>query len=93
MIFLGLFIAGLSEGLEPALQGLATSLIDVAFNARMFTTIAVIETIAKLIGGPLMARLFSIGRSEGHGSEGINFLTSSILFLVVQFVSWTAKVK
>lgn len=93
MTVLGLFICGLSEGLEPGLQGLATSLIDSTYNARMFTTIAVIETVARLIGGPLMARLFSIGRSEGHGSKAINFLTSSIVFLVLEVVSWTAKVK
>lgn len=89
-----LFICGLSEGLEPALQGLATSLIDGVYNARMFTTIAVFETIAKLTGGPLMARLFSIGRSQGgHGSRGFNFLTSSIMFVLLELIAWTVSVK
>lgn len=93
-ITLALFICGLSEGLEPALQGLGTSLIDSVYNARMFTTIAVVETIAKLIGGPLMARLFSIGRSEGgHGSRRINFLTSSIIFVLLEIIAWTVSVK
>lgn len=93
-ITLALFICGLSEGLEPALQGLATSLIDGVYNARMFTTIAVVETIARLIAGPLMARLFSIGRSQGgHYSRGINFLTSSIMFVLLELIAWTVNVK
>lgn len=94
MLVVALFICGLSEGLEPALQGLATSLIDGVYNARMFTTLAVVETIAKLIGGPLMARLFSIGRSPGgHGSSGINFLTSSIIFVLLEIIAWTINMK
>ena len=77
MLLFALFIAGLSEGLEPALQGLATAL-DMGRHARMFTTVAVIETVGKLIGGPGMARLFAIGRSGGHGSMGICFLAASV---------------
>ncbi len=77
MLLFALFIAGLSEGLEPALQGLATSL-DMGRHARMFTTVAVIETVGKLIGGPGMARLFAIGRGGGHGSMGICFLAASV---------------
>ena len=89
----GLFICGLSEGLEPALQGLATASITKAYAARLFTTLAVIETIGRLIGGPLMARLFSLGRSQGQGSKGINFLTASVIFAFLEVCSWTAKVK
>ena len=77
MLLFALFIAGLSEGLEPALQGLATAL-DMGRHARMFTTVAVIETVGKLIGGPGMARLFAIGRGGGHGSMGICFLAASV---------------
>lgn len=76
------------------MQGLATSLIDGVYNARLFTTLAVVETIAKLIGGALMARLFSIGRRQGgHGSSGINYLTSSVLFVLLEIVAWTFSVK
>lgn len=90
---LGLFICGLSEGLEPALQGLATASITETYTARMFTTLAVIETVGKLIGGPLMAWLFSIGRSKNSGSKGFNFLTSSVIFTLLEVYSWTTKVK
>lgn len=94
MLVLGLFVCGLSEGLEPALQGLATSLISETYYARMFTTFAVLETVAKLIGGPLMARLFSLGRNEGghKGSKGWNYFTSSVIFIILEVVAWIVRV-
>lgn len=57
----------MSEGEEPALQGLATSLIDQAYHARLFTSLAVVEILAKLVGGPMMGKLFSIGRAKSSG--------------------------
>ena len=57
----------MSEGEEPALQGLATSLIDHAYHARLFTSVAVVEILAKLIGGPMMGKLFSIGHAKSSG--------------------------
>lgn len=94
MLVLGLFVCGLSEGLEPALQGLATSLISEKYYARMFTTFAVLETVAKLIGGPLMARLFSLGRNEDShkGSKGRNYLTSCVIFIILESVAWVVRV-
>ncbi|KAL8908408.1 MAG: hypothetical protein Q9207_000827 [Kuettlingeria erythrocarpa] len=80
MLVLALFICGLSEAIQPANQGLATSLIGREYNARFFTTVAVLETVGKLAGGPLQSSLFSIGRKEGHGSLGLNFLASSVIF-------------
>lgn len=70
-----LFICGLSEGEEPALQGLTTSLIDGAYHARLFTSVTVVEIVAKLIGGPMMGKLFSIGRGK---SNGICFSVSAV---------------
>jgi len=93
MMALGLFVCGLGEGFEPSLKGLATSLIDGSYNARLLTLATVLEVIGKLIGGPLMARLFSIGRRDGHGSDGINFLTASAIFVFLTFTALIARVK
>lgn len=89
----GLFICGLGEGFEPSLKGLATSLIDSSYNARLLTFAMVLEVVGKLIGGPLMARLFSIGRSDDHGSDGINFLTASVIFVFLVLAALTARLK
>ncbi len=70
-----LFVCGMSEGEEPALQGLATSLIDHAYHARLFTSVAVVEILAKLVGGPMMGRLFSIGHAK---SSGVCFSVSAV---------------
>lgn len=93
MMGLGLFICGLGEGFEPSLKGLATSLVDASYNARLLTLAMVLEVIGKLVGGPLMARLFRIGRREGHGSDGVNFLTASAIFVLLTLAALTARLK
>ena len=72
----------MSEGEEPALQGLATSLIDHAYHARLFTSVAVVEILAKLVGGPMMGRLFSIGHAK---SSGVCFSVSAVSRIVCGF--------
>lgn len=69
---------GLGEGLEPALQGLITYLVDSDKTVRLFTTLAVCDTIAEFVGGPVTARLMEIGRRPGHASDGYCFLGSSV---------------
>ncbi|KAL8809676.1 MAG: hypothetical protein Q9200_003207 [Gallowayella weberi] len=93
MLVVALFTCGLSEAIQPANQGLATSLIPRDLNARLFTTVAVLETVGKLAGGPIQSKLFSIGRREGHGSLGVNFLASSGIFLGLAGVAVFVKVR
>lgn len=69
---------GLGEGLEPALQGLVTYLTDSSRNLKLYSILAMCDTAAELISGPLTARLLEIGRRPGHASDGICFLTSSV---------------
>ena len=92
VLLVGLFVCGLGEGFEPSVKGLATSLIGSSSNARLLTLVTGLEVTAKLIGGPLMARLFSIGRDEGHGSDGICFLASAVALLLLAGVALMAKI-
>lgn len=69
---------GLGEGLEPSLQGLVTYIANTKQTARLFSILAVYDTIAELIGGPLAASLLKIGRRPEHPSDGICFLNSSV---------------
>ena len=87
---LSLFVCGLSKGLEPALRGLATSLILDKYYVRMFTTFAVLEMVAKLIDRPLLARFFSLRRNEGEhkGSKRWNYFTSCVIFVIFKFIAW-----
>lgn len=93
MLVLALFVCGLSEAIQPANQGLATSLIGRGLNARLFTTVAVLETVGKLAGGPLQSVLFSLGRREGTGSAGVNFLASSGIFVALLGLAMVVRVK
>ena len=72
--------AGLAEGLEPALQGVATFLTNSSRNSQLFATVAICDTLAELIGGPIAARLIEIGRAENHPSDGYCFLASCVSF-------------
>lgn len=72
------FGCGLGEGIEPALQGFVTSVIDASQNAQLFTTIAVMDTLAKIISGPMMAGLYAIGRDQQGKPNGLCFLVSSV---------------
>ena len=60
------------------MQGLATSLIDHSYHARLFTSVAVVEIVAKLVGGPVMGKLFSISRRHEQGSKGLCFSVSAV---------------
>ncbi|CAL8579051.1 hypothetical protein XPA_004814 [Xanthoria parietina] len=93
MLVLALFICGLSEAIQPANQGLATSFVARELNARLFTTVAVVETVGKLAGGPAQSALFSIGRREGRGSLGVNFLASAVIFLLLLLLAVLVRVR
>ncbi|KAI4288177.1 MAG: hypothetical protein L6R35_002564 [Caloplaca aegaea] len=93
VLVLAFFICGLSEAIQPTNQGLATSLITKEYNARLFTTVAALETVGKLTGGPFQSVLFSIGRREGHGSLGVNFLASSGIFASLFVLALVVRVK
>ena len=93
-LILGLVICGLSEGLDPGLQALATTLVhNKAYNARLLTFVAVLEISGKLAGGPIMGWLFGIGRGEEHGSSGLNFAVSAGMFLVLGLGSLTVRLE
>lgn len=93
MLLLALFVCGLGEGVQPSCQGLATSLVGRGYNARLFTTVAFLETVGKLAGGPIQSVLFSIGRREGRGSLGINFLASSVIFGLLLVLALVMRVR
>ena len=47
-------------------------------RAKMFTILAMIDASGKIIGGPLMAALYSLGMDAHGRSAGLCFLTASV---------------
>ena len=71
------FLCGSGEGLSPSVQALALNAITSLDNAALFAFLGVIDTLGKLIGGPVMAFLFSIRDAGGH-SIGYCFSLSAV---------------
>ena len=69
---------GLAEGLEPALEGLVASLVDLNDRVLLFSTITTIGSFGSIVGGPLIAALMQIGRSSTEPSAGFALLASSV---------------
>jgi hypothetical protein len=70
-------LCGLGDGLEPALSSFAASMVDKALNADLFAFITIVDTLAKLVAGPVVAALFSIRDDMGR-SLGYCFLLSVV---------------
>lgn len=73
-----MFFCGSGEGAEPALQGLASSLVEPSQYATLFTTMTLVESVGRLIAGPLMAYLLRIGRNIDGEPTGLIFLLSAV---------------
>jgi hypothetical protein len=86
-LLVAMFGMGLGEGIEPALQGIVTWINDPAYYSQLFTTLAIVDTISELIGGPLTATLMSIGRTDDTASAGYCFLVSAVMFLSLAILS------
>ena len=68
---------GLGEGLDPALQGYVSALVEKETEARLFTTVAFIDTLGDLSAGPVAGSLYSIG-GMFRAWKGACFLMSSV---------------
>uniref|UniRef100_A0A0B7KH08 Uncharacterized protein n=1 Tax=Bionectria ochroleuca TaxID=29856 RepID=A0A0B7KH08_BIOOC len=58
----------------------------------MLAVIALADAAAELIAGPLMAALMNIGRTPSHPSDGLCFLASSILFVLLFIWAFLFKI-
>lgn len=92
-LYTSMVIWGLGEGLEPPLQGLCTSFVDPQYTARMFTTIARLELIARVAGSPIMGALVIVSWKGKVIAEGVCFLLSSALFAIVACLTWILPVE
>lgn len=77
---LAVVLCGLGEGLEPALQGYSCSLIDKTENSQLFTAVASMETLARIVAASTMGKLYSVKRDRSGKPTGLPFLVSAGLF-------------
>lgn len=70
-----------------------TSLIDPSQVSRLYAVLAVMETIGGLIAGPTMGKVFSKGMEIGGAWQGMAFVVSGAVYLLVGVGIWSVHVK
>lgn len=76
-VYPGMAICGMAEGLEPSLQASGSFIVGEALSANFFAFVSMLDTVAELLGGPIMAAAYQI-RTPSNSPAGYSFLLSSV---------------
>jgi len=87
VMMIGILMAAVGTGVDPALRALMISFADKGHNARAFTMITVSELTGTIIGGPIMSQLFSVSIRLGGWFSGLCFMLSSVLIAVMAVIT------
>ena len=72
-----LLLCGAGEGLAPSLQAVVSAIVTQDLHTDLFVVVSIIDTTAKLLGGPIMAATFSIRNQDGR-TYGYCFMLSMV---------------
>jgi len=87
---IGLLIETLASGLSSALRAMAGSLVAQEDNGRVFSVLAIAETVSSIGAYPATTALFNIGLVKGGGAWlGLPFGATAIAALVA-FIAMTS---
>jgi hypothetical protein len=75
---IAIFACGAGEGVEPSIQGLASSMVMHSQYATLFTTMALLESMGRVIGTPFMAFILRVGRDNQGEPNGLVFIVASV---------------
>ena len=64
LFIVGLTVGSLGSAHGPLLRAVATSYVEPNQTSRLYSLISMLETAGALIGGPVLAKLFSIGLAK-----------------------------
>lgn len=90
-MILGLLVFTLGTGLNPALRSLITSLVEKENVGKLYTAIALSDTVGALIGGPGLAAAYRWGMK--NGVLGLPFLVGAGLFASVAGVLFMVRLE
>lgn len=65
MTDVGLFIMSFGCSLLPLLRSMATNLVSSSVVGQLYSLITVVQTVARLVIGPVFAYTFTIGSKRG----------------------------
>lgn len=68
IMVIGLFIETLATGLPSAMRALAAALVESEDKGRVYSVLAIAETLSTILAYPITAALFNIGLDNGGGA-------------------------
>lgn len=90
---LGLITYTAGTGFNASVRTLVTGMVPPASIARLYTAIAITETVGGLIAGPSYSLVFQIGLGIGGGWLGLPFMTSAALFGIVVGIMFAVRIR
>jgi hypothetical protein len=68
VVTVGLLLETLAAGLPATMRALAAALVDVHDRGRVFSVLAIAESVSTMMAYPLTAALFNVGLEKGGGA-------------------------
>jgi len=85
-------VGALGSGSAAALRALAGSLIDQKDNGKVFTGLAVAETISQMLAYPAISGLYNVGIGKGGGAWlGLPFDVTGLILILTTVVMCLSK--
>ncbi|KAF8537766.1 major facilitator superfamily domain-containing protein [Trichophaea hybrida] len=91
LMIIALIVDTLGSGFGASTRSLATTMVHPSNIGKLYTSIAVFDTLGALVGGPSMSLAFQWGIKLGGGWIGLPFLVLAILSTVVTVVVFMVR--
>ncbi|KAF4637074.1 hypothetical protein G7Y89_g1021 [Cudoniella acicularis] len=89
LTIVGLIVWTLGTGFSSLTRSLVTTLVDKEHIGRLYSMIAIIETLGALIAGPTVNGLYSLGISKGGSWIGLPYFCLAIICSLAAVALWT----
>ena len=98
ILIVGLFVESMSTGLQSTMKTLASALVEGEGQGKVFSLLAMVETLSTMLAFPLSATLFNLGLQKGGGAwlglpYDVTALLAFVCFLLMCLLTFEARVR
>ncbi|KAF2743274.1 MFS general substrate transporter [Sporormia fimetaria CBS 119925] len=96
LLIIGILIFNLGTGSHAAMRSISIHLVGGQSSpdvGRLFSVIAIMESIGAMVAGPLLAKIFDWGLDLGEPWIGLPYIVSAVVFGVCTFITFVISVK
>ncbi|KIV95153.1 hypothetical protein, variant [Exophiala mesophila] len=98
MLIVGLFVESMSTGLQSTMKTLASALVEGEGQGKVFSLLAMVETLSTMLAFPLSASLFNLGLQKGGGAwlglpYDMTALLAFVCFLSMCLLTFEARMR